>query len=69
MRRKKRVICEDFPMGDLDYEAIKRAFRELREERLERERQASSGGAPGTSFARGRRRGRSVSTIENRQPA
>jgi hypothetical protein len=40
MKRKKRVILEDFPEGSIPREEIKKAFRELREKRLARERRA-----------------------------
>lgn len=60
MRRKKRVICEDFPKGELDYEAVKRAFRELRQERLARERKACAPGAAGAIPASRRTRKRAA---------
>jgi len=40
MKRKRRVIQDDFPIGDLDRDELTRAFAELREKRLARERRA-----------------------------
>ena len=45
MRRKRRVICEDFPEGKIPREELKRTFRELRKKRLARERRARSAAA------------------------
>jgi len=45
MKRKRRVIQDDFPTGDLDVEALRRAFAELREKRLARERRAAAAGS------------------------
>jgi hypothetical protein len=47
MKRKRRVIQDDFPIGDLDRAELTRAFAELREKRLARERRAAGvGSAP-----------------------
>lgn len=40
MKRRKRVIQDDFPDGSIDREVATRVFRELRAKRLARERRA-----------------------------
>jgi hypothetical protein len=40
MKRKKRIIQDDFPDGSIDRDEARRVFRELRVKRLARERRA-----------------------------
>lgn len=47
MRRKKRVICEDFPEGLIPRAELAKGFRVLRENRIARERQSSGAGIRG----------------------
>jgi hypothetical protein len=49
MKRKRRVIQDDFPTGELDRDALRRAFAELREKRLARERRAAASAADGSA--------------------
>jgi len=53
MKRKRRVICEDFPEGSIPRDELKRAFRELREKRLARERRARLAAPNASSAKRG----------------
>lgn len=52
MRRKKRVLCDDFPEGLIPRAELRRAFRELREKRLARECQIDSAAAKTRSAPR-----------------
>jgi hypothetical protein len=55
MKRTRRVIQDDFPIRDLDRDELTRAFAELRQKRLARERRAGNSVASdsaGGSFAR-----------------
>jgi hypothetical protein len=40
MKRRKRIIQDDFPDGSIDRDEARRVFRELRVKRLARERRA-----------------------------
>lgn len=68
MRRKKRVICEDFPKGDLDYEAIKLGFRKLREERLAREAALRATSGDRSRPRRRKAKAYPVATVVERDP-
>jgi hypothetical protein len=45
MKRKRRVIQDEFPTGDLDRDALTKAFVELREKRIARLRRMSASAA------------------------
>ncbi|HKP77135.1 MAG TPA: hypothetical protein VJT67_16505 [Longimicrobiaceae bacterium] len=61
MKRKRRVIETDFPASGMDMEAIRQGFRELRRERLVRERRARLAALRAT--AAGRRVGATESSV------
>jgi hypothetical protein len=49
MKRRKRVIQDDFPDGLIDRDEARRVFAELREKRLARERRAAARAVEGSA--------------------
>ena len=63
MKRKKRVLCEDFPEGSIPRAELEKGFRELREKRLARERRARAA-APNSDPSKAPRRQGGASRAE-----